>query len=175
MSGAGSSGLSDEKAQNSLTEWATAMQEYLAAHPDHDLTAEDVVGNALTRARWLPSPDLLRTVVHRVEALAEQYERDAESEDYGGELWSATAAALRAALDTSPGEPEIGCGGCGEPLDPERGLYAGSAAYCEPCSEQVYGDHTRPGKPSRSESPCCPGAGSMAHVRGCRNHPEAAS
>lgn len=31
----------------------------------------------------------------------------------------------------------------------------------------------RPGKPSRGESPCCPGAGSMAHVRGCRNHPEA--
>lgn len=33
----------------------------------------------------------------------------------------------------------------------------------------------RPGKLSRGESPCCPGVGSMAHVRGCRNHPEAAA
>ncbi len=55
-------------------------------------------------------PDLLRTVVHRVEALAEQYERDAKSEGYGGELWSATAAALRAALDTSPEMPSSGGG-----------------------------------------------------------------
>lgn len=35
----------------------------------------------------------------RVRALAHQYEADARSEGYGGELWSTTAAAIHAALD----------------------------------------------------------------------------
>lgn len=88
--------------------------------------------------------------------------------EWPGELVSRVVTAAPWRPVPRPGEPEVGCGECGEPLDPERGLYTGSPAYCKPCSEQVYGDHTRPAAPS-----CCPGAGSMAHVRGCRNHPEA--
>lgn len=34
-----------------LRSWAEAMSAHLASHPDHDLSAEDVVGNALMRAR----------------------------------------------------------------------------------------------------------------------------
>lgn len=41
----------------------------------------------------------------RVEALAAEYEADARHEGYGGELWSTTAAALRALLDDPAPEP----------------------------------------------------------------------
>lgn len=36
-----------------LREWAEAMTEHLGNYPDHDLTAEDVVSNALARAEVL--------------------------------------------------------------------------------------------------------------------------
>lgn len=41
----------------------------------------------------------LVAAVERVQALAAQYEADARSEGYGGELWSTTAKAIRQALD----------------------------------------------------------------------------
>ena len=40
----------------------------------------------------------LRETVARVEALADDYAASAASEGHGGELWSTTDAALRAAL-----------------------------------------------------------------------------
>ena len=43
--------------------------------------------------------DQLAAAVERVRALGKRYEADALSEGYGGELWSATAAAIHRALD----------------------------------------------------------------------------
>lgn len=46
----------------SLREWATAMTEWLAEHPDHDLTAEDVAANALARDAFLRGENPYSTV-----------------------------------------------------------------------------------------------------------------
>ena len=43
--------------------------------------------------------DQLAAAVERVRALGKRYEADALSEGYGGELWSATAAAIHRTLD----------------------------------------------------------------------------
>lgn len=50
-----------------LTEWAEAMREYLAAHPDHGLTAEDVVGNARARVRALGAAERTFTAEEVIE------------------------------------------------------------------------------------------------------------
>ena len=43
-----------------------------------------------------------RAAYHRFVALAEQYDDDAAREPYGGEPWTTTAAAIRAAIDGDP-------------------------------------------------------------------------
>lgn len=57
-----------------------------------------------------PVPPDANGLREAVEALAEQYERDAKAESYGGELWSTTANALRALLAASEAAPTAGEG-----------------------------------------------------------------
>lgn len=59
-----SEGLAENDA---LREWAEAMSEHLTTHPDHDLTAEDVVGNALARTRVLGAPERTFTAEEVIE------------------------------------------------------------------------------------------------------------
>lgn len=56
---------SNEK--DTLREWAEAMSEWLTNHPDHDLSAEDVVGNALARARLITAGEYKFTADEVVE------------------------------------------------------------------------------------------------------------
>jgi hypothetical protein len=46
-------GMENTADYDALQDWAEAMAEWLDAHPDHDMSAEDVVGNALARAAVL--------------------------------------------------------------------------------------------------------------------------
>lgn len=52
----------------------------------------------------------LLATVERVEKLADEYDRDARREGYGGELWSTTAAAIRDAINGEEVDSRVGLG-----------------------------------------------------------------
>lgn len=102
--------------------------------------------------------------------------------DKHGDVWRLGADGLMHTPETTPfpreyverkwgplrpvadlGRPQIALVHLNRQAPPEQ-----HALYQDTDPDGDYYDASRPGRPS-----CCPGAGSMAHVRGCQNHPEA--
>lgn len=82
-------------------DWNRERDRRLVAEHERDEWKRKADAQAMAAYRARTERDALAARLAAVEALAAHYEAEARSEGYGGELWSTTGAAIRAALATA--------------------------------------------------------------------------